>query len=147
MKLMRHIIQRPWPVHRLQHWLYSIWKGGMLHRGLILQIFSDELWTLGYMSYFLNSISVLNSHDLFQKKRDWEEQLYQHEDGQGQVSDPQRMYLLPDIKYRPFGSTAKLVTASRWATIEWISLPLEKDIVIFTDGFLQFDHVPTSMLH
>lgn len=40
------------------------------------------------------------------------------------------MYLLPDIKYRPLGSTAKLVTASRWATIEWISLPLEKEIVI-----------------
>lgn len=39
------------------------------------------------------------------------------------------MYLLPDIKYRPLGSTAKLVTASRWATIEWISLPLEKEIV------------------
>lgn len=40
------------------------------------------------------------------------------------------MYLLPDIKYRPLGSTAKLVTASRWATIEWMSLPLEKEIVI-----------------
>lgn len=39
------------------------------------------------------------------------------------------MYLLPDIKYKPLGSTAKLVTASRWATIEWISLPLEKKIV------------------
>lgn len=36
------------------------------------------------------------------------------------------MYLLPDIKYKPLGSTARLVTASRWATMEWMSLPLEK---------------------
>lgn len=42
------------------------------------------------------------------------------------------MYLLPDIKYKPLGSTARLVTASRWATMEWMSLPLEKkEIVIF----------------
>lgn len=33
-------------------------------------------------------------------------------------------YLLPDIRYSPLGSTAKLVTASRWATMEWISFPL-----------------------
>lgn len=44
-------------------------------------------------------------------------------------TNPQPVHLLPDIKYRPFGSTAKLVTASRWATIEWISLALEKEIV------------------
>lgn len=33
-------------------------------------------------------------------------------------------YSLPDMRYSPFGSTARLVTESRWATIEWISLPL-----------------------
>lgn len=32
-------------------------------------------------------------------------------------------YSLPDMRYSPFGSTARLVTESRWATIEWISLP------------------------
>lgn len=53
----------------------------MLHRGSILQISSDELWTPGYMSYFLNSISVLNSHDLLQKKGRWKERLPPHEDG------------------------------------------------------------------
>lgn len=33
-------------------------------------------------------------------------------------------YLLPDIRYKPLGSTAKLVTASRWATMEWIHFPV-----------------------
>ena len=32
-------------------------------------------------------------------------------------------YLLPDKRYKPLGSTAKLVTESKCATIEWISLP------------------------
>lgn len=27
------------------------------------------------------------------------------------------------MRYRPLGSTARLVTASRWATMEWISFP------------------------
>lgn len=40
------------------------------------------------------------------------------------------MYLLPDIKYKPLGSTAKLVTASKWATMEWISFPLKKKIYL-----------------
>ena len=31
--------------------------------------------------------------------------------------------LLPDIKYIQLGSTARLVTASKWATIELIILP------------------------
>lgn len=35
--------------------------------------------------------------------------------------------LLPDNKYSPLGSMAKLVTASKCATIEWISFPI-KDI-------------------
>ena len=32
--------------------------------------------------------------------------------------------LLPDIKYRPFTSTASEVTASRCATIAWASFPV-----------------------
>lgn len=57
------------------------------------------------------------------------------------------MYLLPDIKYRPLGSTAKLVTASRWATIEWISLPLEKEIVTLINSFPHPKYMPAIMLH
>lgn len=32
--------------------------------------------------------------------------------------------LLPDNKNKPLGSTAKLVTASKWATIAWTNLPV-----------------------
>ena len=34
------------------------------------------------------------------------------------------MNLLADNKYKPLGSTARLVTASKWAVIEWMSFPV-----------------------
>lgn len=42
--------------------------GGKQHHESILQTFSDELWTLEYTSYFLDSTTVLSSHDLYQTK-------------------------------------------------------------------------------
>lgn len=33
-------------------------------------------------------------------------------------------WTIPDNKYNPLGSTAKLVTASKWATIEWTIFPV-----------------------
>ena len=35
----------------------------------------------------------------------------------------QLLHLLPDKMYVPLGSTVKHVTASRWATIEWVRFP------------------------
>ena len=58
------------------------------------------------------------------------------------------MYLLPDIKYKPLGSTARLVTASRWATMEWMSLPLEKrDYCSLLIVFLILKYMPATTLH